>query len=52
MVLYIVQYNTVQYTIMQYGGFCNLGTLFAGVLIIRALLFWLCVRAPDFWKLQ
>ena len=29
----------------------NWGGLFLGVLRIRALLFWIYIRAPDFWKL-
>ena len=33
------------------GCFCKLEARFLGVLRIRALLFWVCVRAPDFWKL-
>ena len=32
--------------------FGKLGLLFVGVLLIRALLFVVSIRAPDFWKLQ
>ena len=31
---------------------CNLGVLFVGVLIIRALAFRVYMRAPDCWKLS
>ena len=34
-----------------YGCFCKLGVLLIGVLIIRALLVEVYIKAPDFWKL-
>ena len=34
-----------------HGSFYKLGVLFAAVLIMRALLFWVHIRAPDYWKL-
>ena len=34
-----------------YGYFYELGVLFVGVLIIRALLFEVYITAPCFWKL-
>ena len=34
-----------------HGCLYNSGVLFVGVLVIRALLFGVCIRAPDFWKL-
>ena len=33
-----------------HDGFWKLGVLFVGVLVIRALLFWVNIRAPDVWN--
>ena len=34
-----------------YGCFYVLGVLFVGVLVMRALLFWVYIGVPDSWKL-
>ena len=51
----MVWYRMVSYSIglavKEVGCFRKLGVLFAGVLVMRALLFGVYIRAPDFRQL-